>query len=183
MYALQQFKRVSLFYESNWIFCLLMWNYTWRWISFCLVYPLYNRPRVTLLNAATHTALLTIRTLLYGNDNLELEENWNIITDTLKFIKDSERFDWCCIRLNSQFCYARFWLCKFCISSFIVNISYVIVILVSIYISALLVWILINLFNIYTSFIPQSHCTHSHPATCLQPGISMTKMFVILVSL
>ena len=33
------------------------------------------------------------RTLLYGNDNLELEENKMIITETLKFIKDTKRFD------------------------------------------------------------------------------------------
>ena len=62
-------------------------------IHFFLACPLYYRPRVTLLNALAHIALLTVRTLLYGNDLFEFEENKIIITETLKFIKESKRFD------------------------------------------------------------------------------------------
>ena len=39
-------------------------------IHFFLACPLYNRPRVTLPNALAHIAPFTIRTLLYGNDNI-----------------------------------------------------------------------------------------------------------------
>ena len=38
---------------------------------FLLVCPLYNKPRVTLQNALGHIAPVTLRTLLYGNDNLQ----------------------------------------------------------------------------------------------------------------
>ena len=62
-------------------------------IHFCLACPLYYRPRVTLLNALAHIALLIVRTLLYGNDLFEFEENKIITTETLRFIKESERFD------------------------------------------------------------------------------------------
>ena len=54
---------------------------------------LYYRPRVTLLNVLAHIAPLTVRTLLYGNDTFEFEENKIIITETLRFIKESKRFD------------------------------------------------------------------------------------------
>ena len=61
---------------------------------FFLASPLYYRPRVTLINALARIAPLTVRTLLYGNDTFELEENKIIIiTETLRFIKESERFD------------------------------------------------------------------------------------------
>ena len=73
-------------------------------IHFFLACPLYYRPRVTLLNALAHIALLTVRTLLYGNDLFEFEENKIIIAETLRFIKESKRFDWCYIYLNFQFC-------------------------------------------------------------------------------
>ena len=56
-------------------------------------YRLYYRPRVTLLNALAHIAPLTVRTLLYGNDILEFEENKIIIAETLSFIKESKMFD------------------------------------------------------------------------------------------
>ena len=62
-------------------------------IHFFLACPLYYRPRVTLLNALAHIAPLTVRTLLYGNDTYEIEENKIIITETLRFIKESKRFD------------------------------------------------------------------------------------------
>ena len=39
-----------------------------------------------------HIAPFTLRTLLYGDDNLDLTENKTIITETLRFISDSERF-------------------------------------------------------------------------------------------
>ena len=59
---------------------------------FLLVCPLYNRPRVTLQNSMGHIAPLTLRTLLHGDDNLDLTENKRIITETLRFINDSKRF-------------------------------------------------------------------------------------------
>ena len=62
-------------------------------IHFFLACPQYYRPRVTLLNALAHIALLAVRTLLYGNDTFEFEENKIIITETLRFIKESKRFD------------------------------------------------------------------------------------------
>ena len=47
---------------------------------FLLVYPyLCNRPRVPLLNAIGLMAPLTLRTLLYGNDNLDLTVNKRIV--------------------------------------------------------------------------------------------------------
>ena len=67
---------------------------------FFLACPLYYRPRVTLLNALAHIAPLTVRTLLYGNDTYEIEENKIIITETLRFIKESKRFDWWYIYIN-----------------------------------------------------------------------------------
>ena len=33
-----------------------------------------------------------LRTLLYGDDNLDFNENKRIITETLRFINDSKRF-------------------------------------------------------------------------------------------
>ena len=60
---------------------------------FFLVCPLYNRPRVTLQNAMGNIAPFTLRTLLYGNENLDLTVNKRIVTETLRFIKDSKRFD------------------------------------------------------------------------------------------
>ena len=62
-------------------------------IHFFLACPLYYRPRVTLLNALAHIAPLTARTLLYGNDTYEIEENKIIIIETLRFIKEYKRFD------------------------------------------------------------------------------------------
>ena len=59
---------------------------------FLLVCPLYNRPRVTLQNTMGHIALFTLRTLLYGDDNLGLTENKRIINETLRFINDPKRF-------------------------------------------------------------------------------------------
>ena len=51
---------------------------------FLLVCPLYNRPRVTLQNAMGHIAPFTLRTLLYGDDNLDFTENKRIITETFQ---------------------------------------------------------------------------------------------------
>ena len=62
-------------------------------IHFFLACLLYYRPRVTLLNALAHMAPLTVRTLLHGNDTFEFEENKIIITETLRYIKESKRFD------------------------------------------------------------------------------------------
>ena len=55
--------------------------------------PLYNRPRVTLQNAIGHIAPFTLGTLLYESENLDLTANERIVTETLRFIKDSKRFN------------------------------------------------------------------------------------------
>ena len=47
----------------------------------------------TLAVSLAHIAPLTVRTLLYGNDTFEFEENKIIIAETLRFIKESKRFD------------------------------------------------------------------------------------------
>ena len=39
-----------------------------------------------------HIAPFTLRTLLYGDDDLDFTENKRIITETLRFINDSKRF-------------------------------------------------------------------------------------------
>ena len=39
-----------------------------------------------------HLAHFTLKTLLYGDDNLDLTESKRIITETLRFINDSKRF-------------------------------------------------------------------------------------------
>ena len=57
------------------------------------VCSLYNRPRVTLENAIGHMALFTLKTLLYGNENLDLTVNKRIVTETVRFIKDFKMFD------------------------------------------------------------------------------------------
>ena len=107
--------------------------------------PLYYRPRVTLLNALAHIAPLTVRTLLYGNDTFEFKENKIIIAETLRFIKESKRFDWCNIYLTTNSVVFNYGCMSF--SSFIVNVPYVIILSVSICISSLLVWISINTFK------------------------------------
>ena len=56
---------------------------------FLLVCALYSRPRVTLLNAIRHIAPFTLKTMLYGCDNLDLSKR--IITKTLKFTDDSKK--------------------------------------------------------------------------------------------
>ena len=60
---------------------------------FFLVCPLYNRPRVTLQNAMGNIAPFTLRTLLYGSENLDLTVNKRIVTEILWIIKYSKRFD------------------------------------------------------------------------------------------
>ena len=50
-----------------------------------------NRPRVTLQNALAHIAPLTLRTLLYGNDNLELEKNTIILSEKRKIYKKNSK--------------------------------------------------------------------------------------------
>ena len=61
---------------------------------FFLVCPLYNRPRLTLQNAMGHIAPCTLRTILHGDENLDITVNKRIVTETLRFInKDSKRFD------------------------------------------------------------------------------------------
>ena len=42
-------------------------------------------------NAMGHIAPFTLRTLLYGDDNLDFTENKRIITKKLRFINDSKR--------------------------------------------------------------------------------------------
>ena len=59
---------------------------------FLRVCPLYSRPRVTLQNAMGHIAPFTLRTLLYGDDNLDLIGNKRIITEILRVSNDVKIF-------------------------------------------------------------------------------------------
>ena len=77
-----------------------------------------------------HIAPFTLRTLLYGDDNLDLTENKRIITETIRFINDSKRFAWL-----PRICYVSFL--TVCCSLFIVNIPFIIFLLMSICISSL----------------------------------------------
>ena len=56
---------------------------------FLLVCPLYNRH--TLKCYGAHSTI-TLRTLLYGYDNLDFTESKRITTETLRFINYSKRF-------------------------------------------------------------------------------------------
>ena len=60
---------------------------------FFLVCPLYNRPRVTLLNALANIVPLTWKTLLFGVENLDQAENEQILMETIRFIRESKRFE------------------------------------------------------------------------------------------
>lgn len=54
--------------------------------------PLYMRPRAALHNAVSHLAPFTLKTLLFGRENLDIETNRHIISSTIAFIKTTERF-------------------------------------------------------------------------------------------
>ena len=62
---------------------------------FFFVCPLYNRPRTTLLNIVSRLAPtnITLRTLLYGAEELDFTENRKIILGTLTFVKVTKRFE------------------------------------------------------------------------------------------
>ena len=75
-----------------------------------LVCPLYNRPRVTLQNAMGHIAPFTLRTLLYGDDNLDLsekKENYNRNTQIYQWFQK--------ICNTARTVMLVFWLCVFTI--------------------------------------------------------------------
>ena len=55
--------------------------------------PLFNRPRIILLNVISSVAPLTFRTLLQGVDEFDFTENTTIINETLKFIHEINRFE------------------------------------------------------------------------------------------
>ena len=117
-----------------------------------------------------HIAPFTVRTLLTGDDNLDLTENKRTVTETLRFINDSKRFAWL-----PRICYVSF-LPVF--SLFIVNIPLLIFLLMSTCISSLLVWISIKCLKKYhvTSYLYHGvlwytmvHCIHTmvHPCTSM----------------
>ena len=60
---------------------------------FFFICPLYNVPRAAFHNQVANHAPFTLRTILFGSDNLDLNENKLIYQETLKFIKSSRRFD------------------------------------------------------------------------------------------
>ena len=58
------------------------------------VCPLFNRPRIILQNVISSGAPFTLRTLLYGVDELDFTENKKLINETLKFIHElNKRFE------------------------------------------------------------------------------------------
>ena len=50
-------------------------------MNFILVCPLYDSPRVTLQNAMGHIAPFTLRTLFYGDDNLDFTEKLEVLRE------------------------------------------------------------------------------------------------------
>ena len=56
---------------------------------------LFNRPRIILQNVISSVAPFTLRTLLYGVDEFDFTENKKIINETLKFIRETKRFECC----------------------------------------------------------------------------------------
>ena len=61
--------------------------------------PLFNRPRIILQNVISSVAPFTLRTLLYGVDEFDFTENKKIINETLKFIHETKRFEWCDVQI------------------------------------------------------------------------------------
>ena len=59
-----------------------------KFISFLYVICI---PRITLQNAISYIAPFTLRTLLYGIDDLDLNENMGIINETLKLIAETKQ--------------------------------------------------------------------------------------------
>ena len=57
------------------------------------VCPLYNGPRAALHNSVADLAPFTLRTLLFGCENIDLNSNIKIYNETLKYIQDSKRFN------------------------------------------------------------------------------------------
>ena len=55
--------------------------------------PLYNGPRAVLHTTVSNMTPFTLRTLLFGNDNLSLEENKIIYEATLIYVNATKRFD------------------------------------------------------------------------------------------
>ena len=55
--------------------------------------PLYNGPRAVLYNTITNLLPFTLKTVLYGNENLSLEENKSVYLATLNFVRTTKRFD------------------------------------------------------------------------------------------
>ena len=94
----------------------------------------YELMRVTLQNAMWHIAPFTVKNLLYEDDSLDLTENKRIITETLRFISDSKRFAWL-----PRICYVSFL--TLCVHHSLLIFH---LLMMSIYISSLLVWISIK---------------------------------------
>ena len=128
----QGFQQVSdccneFVWSENWHILSIIPSGRYQTLEFhvFLVCPLYNTPRLTLQNAMAHIAPFTLRTLLYGDENLDIAANKRIVTETLRFIKDSKRFDqWL---YDPVICWVHFILCSLydCVcSSFIVNFSF-----------------------------------------------------------
>ena len=119
-----------------------------------------------------HIAPFTLRTLLYGNENLDLTVNKRIVTETCRFIKDSKSFDpwfaWFCNLLSS------FSDCV-CLP-FIVNIPFVIILLMSICFSSLLVWVSIQICLNHTKpHLDLSRCPLLHKSSDTTWELRMTK--------
>ena len=54
--------------------------------------PLYSEPRRRLHEKIIQKSTFTLRTLLYGDNTLSYEDNIDIITNTIEYIKETKRF-------------------------------------------------------------------------------------------
>ena len=85
---------------------------TWWIVAFlpicssCDQYPWHYFFNLVHFNSAAMKTIktpFTLRTMLYGDDNLDFTENKRIITETLRFTIDSKRFVWL-----PRICYVSF---------------------------------------------------------------------------
>ncbi len=62
-------------------------------VHFFMTCPLYNNSRATLHNLILPLTQFTVRNILYGNQNLELNANISILNGAINYVKQSRRFN------------------------------------------------------------------------------------------
>ena len=111
---------------------------TWWIVNFLptLNYLVCTVDLETLFKIISHSTLYTLGTLLYGFDNLEWSKNKDIISATQKVIIDSKKFDRFFICVNHRFLLCSCSDCVCVYHRFVVNVSFIIILLMSICISS-----------------------------------------------